>query len=608
MPDKLNHHRRDFLQTVSTASLLLAAGFPLKASSKSDQGGDPWAQAQVIIDRLTPLPTFRAHDFLITDFGAKVCTLISARAWISHDDQAVVATPEAQSPDCYAAIEQAINACHAAGGGRVIIPSGNWYCAGPIVLLSNVHVHLQAGAQIYFSNNPGDYAKYGPLDCGANGRLVYSRWQSNDCLNYSAMVYAYGQNNIALTAEDSSCILNGQAGLPFSDDGQCWWSWKGNSGKPGSNRHSQSAINPLNPVSLGAIAEHLSADQLQLIQGGNDLWRTDAGLLPAMSEAGVPVEHRVFGVGHYLRPPMVQLIGCTKVLLQGYQTTNTPFWQHHPVKCRELVVRNVVLNSLGPNNDGVDPDSCDGVLIDGCTFNTGDDCIAIKSGKNLDTEYGPAKNIVIQNCTMHSGHGAITLGSEMSGGIENIYAQNLVFENRDWKTNPLNVGIRLKTNMNRGGYLRNLYVRNIKIPNGVSTTPKFYHPLDSRFSQVATSAGAVITIDCDYAPQEDNVRARVPRVSNIHIQGIEVGNVKTPDGLYSCYQALVIQGPVKSSYNGADKTQVVLPVSDVFISDCNFGATANSAQPFYLFNAKNINFRNVAIAAKKYHTTLEVMP
>jgi len=97
-------------------------------------------------------------------------------------------------------------------------------------------------------------------------------------------------------------------------------------------------------------------------------------------------------------------------------------------------------------------------------------------------------------------------------------------------------------------------------------------------------------------------------VSNIHIQGIEVGNVKTPDGLYSCYQALVIQGPVKSSYNGADKTQVVLPVSDVFISDCNFGATANSAQPFYLFNAKNINFRNVAIAAKKYHTTLEVMP
>jgi len=608
MPDKLNQQRRDFLHTVSAAGVLLASGFPLNALSKSNSSSDPWNQAQEIIDRLTPLPSFRPQDFLITEFGAKVCTLTSARARISHDEQAVVSTPAAQSPDCYAAIAAAIAACHNAGGGRVVIPSGNWYCAGPMVLLSNVHVHLQAGAHIYFSNNPADYAKYGQVDCGANGKLAYSRWQSNDCLNYSSMVYAYGQNNIALTAEDSTCILNGQAGLPFSDDGQCWWSWKGGANKSNPAHFSQNTVNPLNPTSLGAIAGHLPAEQIALIEGKSEQWRTDAGLLPAMSEAGVPVEQRVFGIGHYLRPPMVQLIGCTKVLLQGYQTTNTPFWQHHPVKCRELVVRNVYVNSLGPNNDGVDPDSCDGVLIDGCQFNTGDDCIAIKSGKNLDTEYGPTRNIVIQNCTMQSGHGAITLGSEMSGGIENIYAQNLVFENRNWKTNPLNSGIRLKTNMNRGGYLRNLYVRNIKIPNGISTVGKFYRPLEAgQFSEVATVAGGVITIDCDYAAQEDNVRTRTSRVSNIHITGVAVGNVSTPDGLRSCYQALVIQGPVSNSYNGADKVPL-LPVSDVFIDDCNFGTAANAARPLYLFNAKNIKLHNVTIATKKYNATLEVLP
>ena len=174
---------------------------------------------------------------------------------------------------------------------------------------------------------------------------------------------------------------------------------------------------------------------------------------------------------------MIQLIGCTNVLLQGYQVTNTPFWQHHPVHCRNIVIRRVHANSLGPNNDGFDPEACDQVLIEQCTFDTGDDCIAIKAGKNNDTQYGPTQNIVIQNCTMQSGHGAVTLGSEMAGGIQNVFAQNLVFQNINWATNPLNTAIRLKTNMNRGGYLRNFYVRHVSIPNGVQTSPSFYASL-----------------------------------------------------------------------------------------------------------------------------------
>jgi polygalacturonase len=253
----------------------------------------------------------------------------------------------------------------------------------------------------------------------------------------------------------------------------------------------------------------------------------------------VPLSKRVFGIGHYLRPPMIQIIGCTNVLLQGYHVTRTPFWMHHPVHCRNIVIRKVHANSLGPTATAFDPEACDHVLVEGCTFDTGDDCIAIKAGKDLDTQYGPSQNIVIQNCIMHSGHGAVTLGSEMAGGIQNVFAQKLVFENANWATNPLNTAIRLKTNMNRGGYLRNFYVRDVTIPNGVQTSPSFYASLPGSPIQsktVATAAGAIVTFDCDYTPISDNVRIRPPVVSNMHISNVKVGNVKTKDGkVASCY-------------------------------------------------------------------------
>ena len=184
----------------------------------------------------------------------------------------------------------------------------------------------------------------------------------------------------------------------------------------------------------------------------------------------MPIEKRIFGIGHYLRPCMVEFIGCTNVLMESYRTNNTPFWQHHPTDCTNVVIRSVTVDSIGPNNDGFDPDACDMVLCDSVVFNTGDDCIAIKSGKDLDTQYGPAQNHVIQNCTMNSGHGGITLGSEMGGGVQKIYARNLAMLNQFWATNSLNIAIRIKTNMNRGGFVKDFYVDDVTLPNGVSLT------------------------------------------------------------------------------------------------------------------------------------------
>ena len=634
MQNTINTKRRGLIRALgATTAVALAPGAHAAAAQAATlaeatkarspaAAGAPWLQAQAIIDRLAKPVAFRQADYLASDFGAAPCKLVMVKGWHSHEEQSQMPAPAPGAPDCHAGFAAAIAACHDAGGGRVVIGPGNWYCAGPIVLRSNVNVHLKAGARIYFSNNPADYAKYGDFPCGANGNLVLSRWQSNDCLNFSSMVYAHGQDNIALTGEDWTSILDGQGGMPFEGSADCWWTWKGKNktidavaqgATPNyrANQPSQRTPNPLNPPSLAALAPQLNDAQRQLIQGEGALWRADENFLPALSEAGVPVARRVFGIGHYLRPPMIQLIGCTNVLLQGYQVTMTPFWQHHPVHCRNIVLRNVYANSLGPNSDGFDPESCDYVLIEGCTFDTGDDCIAIKSGKDLDTKYGPSQNIVIQKCTMHSGHGAVTLGSEMAGGIQNVFAQDLVFENINWATNPLNTAIRLKTNMNRGGYLRNFYVRNISIPNGVQTSPSFYSslpgsPIAER--SVAVAAGAVVTFDCDYSPRADNVRTRPPAVSNVHISNVKVGNVTKGGKQVSCFQAIVILGPVAFDYNGALPAPAIFPVSDVTISDCDFGTPANLAQPFYLYNVKRLTLNNVTIGGTVHNATLSASP
>ncbi|KFI06011.1 glycoside hydrolase family 28 protein [Massilia sp. BSC265] len=593
--------RRAILRTVPAAGLLLGgAGCAIPSANMTP--ADPWQRANDIIARFATPLRFREEDFPITSYGAKPCTMVEVKGQTASLVNGTLRTPAAGSPDAYPAITAAIAACHAKGGGRVVIPAGDWYCAGPIVLRSNVHVHLAAGARVHFSANPEHYARHGEFDCGPNGKLTLSRWQGNDVLNYSPMVYAYNQTNIALTGADWTSILNGQGGVPFEDKpDECWWDWKGR-GLPARTR-TEIAPNPAN-LSLEKVAPNLPEAQRALIQGEG--WQTDSRYLPALSEAGVPVARRVFGRGHFLRPCMIEFIGCSKVLMQGYQVNAAPFWLHHPVNCRDLHMRGVNMESLGPNSDGFDPEACDGVLVEECTFNNGDDCIAIKAGKNLDTQFGPTRNIVIQRCIMNSGHGGVTLGSEMAGGIEHVYAQQLEFRNMHWAKKPLNTAIRLKTNMNRGGFLRHLYVRDVTLPNGVRIEPMMYKPLPGAkeiTQPVASTAGAIITIDCDYVPGDDAVRIRPPQVSDIDIRGVRAGNVDTGSGKFSCFQAFVLLGPVASSFNGPAGTPI-LPIQRVRISDSDFGTPKNGAQPWFLHNATAITLDKVTIGGKLYNTTL----
>jgi len=586
----------------------------LLAQNKSNSNNtSPWLYAQSIIDRLSTALKFPDQTFDIRLYGAQPCETTTINGLISDHETGEIDTPQDGSLDCRQSISKAIEACHQAGGGKVLIPSGNWYCAGPIVLLSNVHLHLAKNCHIFFSNDPRDYAKFGDYDCKENGRLSLTRWQGNDCLNFSSMIYAIGQHNIAITGEDWSSILDGQGGVPFKSTQGCWWDWKE------SMRHKDATTTETtnsstafkshrdNLEAFDDLTTHLSKSEKDAILGSNSNGLSDENFLPALSEAQVIVEKRIFGLGHKLRPCMINLVNCTQVRLEGYQVKHSPFWQHHPINCKEVIFRRVYSNSLGPNSDGFDPESCDFVLIEDCTFNTGDDCIAIKSGKNLDTQLGPSQNIVIQRCVMQSGHGGVTLGSEMSAGINNVFVQDILMENINWKTNSLNTAIRLKTNMNRGGSLKDLYVRRVSIPNGVQTTPSFYKSLPTSpypSGSVSSSAGAVITIDCDYAAVNDSIRTRPPLVSNVEISELKVGNVKTKQGVYSCYRPILILGPLRESYNGNLAHVQVPPVSQVTIKNCDFGTPVLKDDPFFLHNVKSLTLNNVVVDHRSYTMVL----
>ena len=197
------------------------------------------------------------------------------------------------------------------------------------------------------------------------------------------------------------------------------------------------------------------------------------------------------------RPPLVGPYGCENVLIEGITLNRSPFWQLHPLFCKNVTVRGVTMSSLGTNNDGCNPEACVDVLIEDCTFDTGDDCIAIKAGRGTDAFAPPpgmpagaiapwvaypdypnrcstaagdtracavaTRNIIIRNCVMATGHGGVTLGSEMSGGIENVFVENI-----QMNSSELDIALRFKTNTRRGGVMRNYYARNITVPNGVS--------------------------------------------------------------------------------------------------------------------------------------------
>jgi polygalacturonase len=389
--------RRDFIKHLITGGVSIAIAPRLSSRGLFEE--DPWQSVMPRILDHIKAPAFPKRDFLITKFGGKA------------DGQT----------NCTAAFQKAIAACSKAGGGRVVVPQGT-FLSGAIHLQNNVNLVVSRYATIKFSKDPNDYLP-----------VVFSRWEGTELMNYSPFIYAFEQQNIAITGEGT---LDGQSGT------DSWWPWYGR-------------------ANYGW-------------KEGTPNQRADRAALQQMAEQGVPVKERVFGAGHYLRPQFIQPYRCQNVLIEGVRIINSPMWEIHPVLSTNVTVRGVKISSPGPNNDGCDPESCTDVLIENCDFNTGDDCIAIKSGRNADGRRLniPTQNIIVRNCRMRDGHGGITVGSEITGGVRNLFAENCRLDSPN-----LDHGLRVKNNAMRGGILESLHFRHL---------------------DVGQVAHAVITIDFNY--------------------------------------------------------------------------------------------------------------
>lgn len=279
-------------------------------------------------------------------------------------------------------------------GGGTVVVGKGNWISGSIHLYSNLCLVLEKGAEIYFLQ---EFEAYLPV--------VFTRWEGMECYNYSPLIYAKDCNNIAIMGEGK--LVGG---------GEAWWHWK--------------------------KLQQKAANELCYAQGNQ-----------------IPVEQRIYGTPEAaLRPSFLQFINCKDISLDGFTIEEGPQWTLHPVYCERVCIRNVTVSTTGPNTDGLNPDSCKDVWIEGCKFSTGDDCIAVNSGMNEDGwRVGkPCENIVIKNCEMHGGHGAIVIGSAMSGGVQNIFA-------KDCKVYGTNQGIRLKSMRGRGGYIRDVWFENIEL-------------------------------------------------------------------------------------------------------------------------------------------------
>lgn len=268
---------------------------------------------------------------------------------------------------------------------------------------------------------------------------VFTRFECIELMGYAPPIYAFEQTDIAITGTGT---LDGQ--------GEFWHRW---------------------------IKE----------------WDADVRRLVELGSAGVPVKERVFGEGFKLRPNFIQPVRCKNVLIADVRVINSPMWALNPVYCTNVTIRGVTVETEGPNTDGCDPDSCTDVWIKDCVFSNGDDCIAVKSGRDEDGRRVniPCENIVIQNCVFKSGHGGVTMGSETAGGIRNVFAENCHFDSPD-----LDMAMRFKTNPARGGYIEQIYLRNC-----VVQTAKYGIHITKRY-------GAGVTKDGDTDPAVRNIEIR----------------------------------------------------------------------------------------------------
>jgi polygalacturonase len=298
------------------------------------------------------------------------------------------------------AFSKAIEKCSRDNAAKVIVPAGK-YLTAPVHLKSNINLHLEDSALILFSDNFDDYPP------------VKSRWEGVECFGYCPCLYGENLENVSITGPG---IIDGQ--------GRAWWK----EFKKRRQEHKEPA----------------SARDREFVMLNKGIDLSDCG-------GG--------GIGSFFfRPPLIQFNNCSNVLLDGFTTRNSPFWNTHILYCKNVIIKNTTFQNPddGVNGDGLDIDSCNGVQILDCIFDVNDDCLVFKAGIGPDgiRVNRPCQDVIVRNCKMLRGHGSVVMGSETAGGIRNIEISDCVFNGTDR-------GIRLKSRRGRAGGVENLTLNNI---------------------------------------------------------------------------------------------------------------------------------------------------
>ena len=380
------------------------------------------------------------------------------------------------------AIQRTIDRCSKHGGGRVVVPKGMTILTGALQLKDGVNLVIEEGAVLSFVFQPELYP------------IVETSWEGLDCFNLSPCLYAFRAHDIAVT---------GKGTIDGGGNRQTWWPWCGAT-KYGWHE--------------GIVSQKLGG-RARLLQNGEDGE-------PMRDAKGRPTAQRTFTPKDGMRPQLIGFNQCQRVLITDVTLLSSPFWVIHPLKCTDVIVRGVHINNDGPNGDGCDPESCDRVLIENCYFNTGDDCIAIKSGRNRDGRERAmaSQNIIIRNCEMRNGHGGVVIGSEISGGCRNVFAHDCTMDSP-----YLDRVLRIKTNSCRGGIIENIFMKNIN---------------------VGQCRESVLKINLDYEHREICCRGNYPTVRNVTME-----NVRCQSSRYG----VQIIGLDEDTY-----------VHDIFVRNCRF--------------------------------------
>lgn len=360
----------------------------------------------------------------------------------------------------------------ATAGGGRVLVPAGIWLSGPIHLKSNIELHIQKGAELRFSDRFSDYLP-----------AVFTRWEGIECYNYSPLIYAKDCTNIAITGSGK---LDGR--------GQRWWKWKA-------------------------------------------IQKRGAVRLYNMACKGVAVTRRVLGTEKdALRPSFIEPVNCRNVLIEGITIGSGPMWTIHPVYCDNVLIRKVNVNTRGVNNDGLVIDSTRAVLVERCYFDTGDDCVVLKSGLNEDGwRVGrPTEKVIVRYCSTKQGHGGITIGSEMSGDIRDIFVHNCEF-------NGTNNGIRVKSMRGRGGVVENIWIQDIKMGRISRATMTFNTFYGQSTLKPFTKTPPIVrnihikNIACEYAgravkiiglPEQPIENVTLENVSIASRWGLECINVK----------------------------------------------------------------------------------